>query len=61
MFKAFAIASLGAALLAAGAYSPQAQVKSADTLNITVVEKNQFWPLAGPTIDLCDLSRCQDI
>jgi hypothetical protein len=61
MFKPFAIAALTAALLASGAYAPQAHVKPAPALNRTVVEKNQSWPLAGKTIDICDLSRCQDV
>ncbi|HYM98870.1 MAG TPA: hypothetical protein VET25_03940 [Aestuariivirgaceae bacterium] len=61
MLKPFAIAALTAALLASGAYSPQAQVKSAEATNVTVVEKNQLWPLPGTTLDLCDLSLCQDV
>jgi hypothetical protein len=61
MLKPFAIAALAAALLATGAYSPQAHVKSAGAGNVTVVEKNQIWPLPGMTLDLCDLSRCQDV
>jgi hypothetical protein len=61
MLRPFAIAALAAALLATGAYAPQAHVKSADADNVTVVEKNQFWPQPGTTFDLCDLSRCQDV
>jgi hypothetical protein len=63
MLKPFTIAAVAAALLAAGAYSPQAQVKSANTANsnITVVEKNQAWPVPGATADMCDWSRCQDV
>jgi hypothetical protein len=61
MFKIFAIAALTSALLATGAYSPQARVKSAETSNVTIVEKNQLWLLPRTTNDLCDLSRCQDV
>jgi hypothetical protein len=61
MLKPFAIAALAAALLASGAYAPQAHVKPATSINLTVVEKNQSWPLAARTIDMCDLSRCQDV
>jgi hypothetical protein len=61
MLKPFAIAALSAALLATGAYSPQAHMKSASAGNVTVVEKNQFWPQPGTTLDPCDLSRCQDV
>jgi hypothetical protein len=61
MFKPFAIAALAAALVATGAYSPQAHIKSARTNNLTIIEKNQFWPQPGTTFDLCDLSACQDV
>jgi hypothetical protein len=61
MLKPIAIAVLAAALIATGAYAPQAHVKSADSANLTVVEKNQFWPQPGTRLELCDLSRCQDV
>jgi hypothetical protein len=61
MLKTFTIAALAAALLATGAYSPQAHVKDAAGPNLTVIEKNLSWQLPGTTIDMCDLSRCQDV
>lgn len=61
MLKSFTIAALAAVLIASGAFSPQAQVKSTPRLNLTVIEKNQPWPLPGTTIDICNLSQCQDV
>jgi hypothetical protein len=61
MLKPFAIAALAAALLVSGAYAPQAHVKPTSALNLTVVVKNQSWPRAVKTIDICDLSYCQDV
>ncbi|HEY7748030.1 MAG TPA: hypothetical protein VH933_05080 [Aestuariivirgaceae bacterium] len=61
MAKIIAISALAAALIASGAYSPQAHVTSSNTYNITVVKKNQPWPSPSRTIDLCDLSLCQDV
>ena len=58
MLKTFAIAALAAALLASGAYAPQAI--SADTVNVTVIEKNTAWPLPEQLVHLCELSACQN-
>lgn len=59
MLKIFAIAALAGALLASGAYAPQAI--SAQTFNLSVIKKNKAWPLPRPLAELCDLSSCQDV
>jgi hypothetical protein len=59
MIKIFAIAALAAALLASGAYAPQAI--SAQTANVTQIGKNQPWPLPRQPGISCDLSLCQDV
>lgn len=59
MLKIFAIAALVGALLASGAYAPQAI--SAQTINVTVIKKNEAWPLPRQLAELCDLSSCQDV
>jgi invasion protein IalB len=59
MLRIFAIAALAGALLASGAYAPEAI--SAQTANVTVVKKNEAWPLLRQLEELCDLSTCQDV
>ena len=59
MLKIFATAALAAALLASGAYAPEAI--SAQNANATVIKKNQTWPINWQIQELCDLSSCQDV
>jgi hypothetical protein len=59
MLKIFATAALAAALLASGAYAPEAI--SAQTANVTVIKKNQAWPLPRQTEELCDFSCGQSV
>ena len=59
MLKIFATAALAAALLASGAYAPEAI--SAQTVNVTVIKKNQPWPQFRQIEDQCDLSCGQSV
>ena len=59
MLKTFATAALAAALLASGAYAPAAI--SAQTANVTVIKKNQTWPLPRQIEELCDFSCGQSV
>jgi hypothetical protein len=59
MLKIFATAALAAALLASGAYAPEAI--SAQTVNVTVIKKNQPWPQFRQIEELCDLSCGQSV
>jgi hypothetical protein len=59
MLKIFAIAVLAAALLASGAYAPQAI--SAQTANATVIEKNLASSLPRQLESLRDLSPYQGV
>jgi hypothetical protein len=60
MLNKLAIAALATALLAAGAYAPHAQEKNAN--NVTVVTKNQAFPLKGArSLDACATAVCQDV
>jgi hypothetical protein len=61
MPKLIAIAGLTMALLALGAYAPQAQVSAPHPANITVAEKNQFWLPKGLAAASCSRSPCQDV
>ncbi len=46
----------------AGASSHAPATAVADPANITVIEKNQAWPLPGRiTVDPCNASRCIDV
>jgi hypothetical protein len=59
MLKIFATAALAAALLASGAYAPEAI--SAQTDNVTVIKKNQTWFLPRQIEELCDFSCGQSV
>lgn len=62
MINKLTIAGLAAVLLAAGAYSPHAQEARSRNNNITVVTKNQAFPLKGATsLDSCLQAICQDV
>lgn len=57
---ALAIAFLGAGAFASGNEPPPPMVNAA--FNVTVVSKNQAWPVKGPgSIDACRNVRCVDI
>jgi len=59
MLKIFATAALATALLASGAYAPEAI--SAQTANVTVIKKNQTWSLPRQMEELCDFSCGQSV
>ncbi len=59
MLKIFATAALAAALLAWGAYAPEAV--SAQNANLTVVKKSQAWPVPSQSDELCAFSSCLDV
>ncbi len=61
-----ASAILSVMFLSAGAFAgnthKSAPAAQPDTANVTVVIKNQAWPLAGRiSVDPCALDRCFDI
>ena len=57
---------LSVMFLSAGAFAgsnhphnPQAATLSVDTQNVTVISKNQVWPLPGHiSVEPCNISRC---
>jgi len=59
VLKVFATTAVAVALLASGAYAPEAI--SAQSGNVTVIKKNQTWSLPRPTEDLCDFSCGQSV
>jgi hypothetical protein len=61
MPKSLAIAALTVALVAAGASARYVQIAPTNPANVTVVEKNQFWPSGGMAAALCSRSLCQNV
>jgi len=63
MFTKFAAVALAAAFLSAGAFAGNSvKGQSPSQLNVTVIAKNQAWPIKGMlTVEPCKLSRCIDI
>jgi hypothetical protein len=57
-----ATALVAAALLSAGAFANWIATNPTLFTNVTVIEKNQAWPLRTQmTVEPCKLTRCYDI
>jgi hypothetical protein len=65
MFTKIATVALAVAFLSAGAFAnsrDSADASSKKSINMTVVSKNQTWPVKGhATVDPCKLNVCVDI
>ena len=66
MFTKIATLTLAVAFLSAGAFAGARDLTAGSTItktvNMTVVSKNQNWPVRGlVTIDTCKLNACLDI
>lgn len=57
-YTLFILAVIGTAATAVAAIAPTAPANNA---NVTVVEKNQFWPISGElVIEQCAVEDCSD-
>jgi outer membrane lipoprotein-sorting protein len=66
MFTKIATLTLAVAFLSAGAFAGARDLTAGSsvskTVNMTVVSKNQNWPVRGQTtVDACKLAACFDI
>jgi hypothetical protein len=65
MFTKIATVALAVAFLSAGAFAnsrDSSGTSSKKSINMTVVSKNQTWPVKGhATVDPCKLTVCVDI
>jgi aspartate carbamoyltransferase regulatory subunit len=58
-YTLFVLAVAGSAATAWAAISPVAAVPTSN--NVTVVEKNQFWPVEGElNVEKCEVEDCSD-
>jgi hypothetical protein len=57
-YTLFVLAVIGSAATAVAAIGPAAQI---DASKMTVIEKNQFWPISGELIiEQCAVEDCSD-
>lgn len=57
-YTLFVIAVIGSAATAVASINPAASIHST---NVTVIEKNQFWPLEGELkVEECAVEDCSD-
>jgi hypothetical protein len=57
-YTLFVLAVIGSAATAVASINPAAGVHSA---NVTVIEKNQFWPMQGAlVVEECAVEDCSD-
>lgn len=57
-YTLFVLAVIGSAATALAAIAPSAPI---NTANVTVIEKNQFWPISGElVIEQCAVEDCSD-
>jgi hypothetical protein len=57
----FSVVILTIAFLSAGAFAKNDLLVPSHKANITVVFKNQSWPVKGQiTIDACKINRCRE-
>jgi hypothetical protein len=58
-YTLFVLAVIGSAATAVASINPAATVTNAK--NVTVIEKNQFWPLEGDlVVEECAVEDCSD-
>jgi hypothetical protein len=58
-YTVFVLIVLGSAASALAAIAPQTQLSESNPLNVTVIEKNQAFPLVGPLIvEDCEAEDC---
>jgi hypothetical protein len=57
-YTLFVLAVIGSAATAVASINP---VLTINTANVTVIEKNQFWPISGElVIEQCAVEDCSD-
>jgi cation diffusion facilitator CzcD-associated flavoprotein CzcO len=57
-YTLFVLAVIGSAATAVASINPAATV---ETRNVTVIEKNQFWPVPGELVlEQCAVEDCSD-
>lgn len=58
-YTLFVIAVIGSAATAVASINPAATITNSK--NVTVIEKNQFWPLEGElVVEKCAVEDCSD-
>jgi hypothetical protein len=59
-YTLFILAVAGSAVTAFAAIQPAASIETGAS-NVTVIEKNQFWPLQGDlVVEACAMEDCSD-
>jgi hypothetical protein len=59
-YSIFVLAVLGSAATAIAAISPGDVIPTSGK-NVTIIEKNQAWPLVGPlVVEACEVETCSD-
>lgn len=61
-YSMFAIAVLATAATAVAAVAPSREDTLRDPANITIIEKNEIFPILGPVIvEQCAVEDCSDV
>jgi hypothetical protein len=58
----FVLTTLGTAATAIASIAPNGETKPASTRNITVIQKNEYFPVYGPiAVEQCAVEDCSDV